>query len=198
MSTWLSIDPALGGGNAVICVQPTTKQLAVIDCRIDYGLAKTEQQIEIIRTMAMRYRPSLVIVEFDAQQKGLGNDDRLDAIATMLGFVVKPHRTANNKAIKGDPIYHVAAMNQSFVTGEISIPWADEEYRRKMEPLIHQLRMWRPDLPTKKLRQDAVMALWFCWREWMRIRDGRRAQVPLQPRPTWMINPQLLRRGRVA
>jgi hypothetical protein len=187
-ATWMSIDPALGGGNAVMVVEPTTKCLYVVDCRIDYGLSKTEQQIEILTTMARRYKPSLLIVETDSQQKGLGNDDRLAAVATMLGFTIRPHLTRSAKSIKSDPVYHVAAMNQSFVKQEISIPWADEDTRRRMEPLVHQLRMWRPDIPTKKLRQDAVMALWFVWREWMKVRDARRQQPVAQDRPSWMRN----------
>jgi hypothetical protein len=187
MTSWLSIDPALGGGNAVMAVQPTSRKLYVLDCRIDYGLSKTEQQIEILTTMARRYKPSLLIVEYDAQQKALGNDDRLQAVATMLGFQIRPHLTRSAKSIKSDPVYHVAAMNQSFIKQEISIPYADEDAKKRMEPLIHQLRMWRPDIPTKKLRQDAVMALWFSWREWMRIRDARKAEPVAQYRPSWML-----------
>jgi hypothetical protein len=186
MATWMSIDPALGGGNAVMVVAPTSKKLWVVDCRIDYGLSKTEQQIEILTTMARRYKPSLLIVEYDAQQKALGNDDRLRAVATMLGFTIRPHLTRSNKSIKSDSSYHVAAMNQSFVRQEISIPYEDADSRKRMEPLVHQLRMWRPDIPTKKLRQDAVMALWFVWREWMRIRDAQRAEPVAQFRPSWM------------
>lgn len=183
MTTWIGVDPALGGGCACIVVQPTPKKLHVIDLKVDYGLGQTEQILERITNLARRYHPSLVIIEADAQQKAIGRDERLQATAAMLGFHIQDHTTRGKKHY--DPVYHVAAMNQSFVAQQISIPWADEETKRAMEPLREQLLRWRPDIPTKKLRQDAVMALWFVWRHWMIVRHGSQEAQPQMPRPSY-------------
>jgi hypothetical protein len=180
----MGLDPALGGGNALTIVHPTPDKLFVVDCRIDYGLSKTEEILDIVKWGAVTYRPSLLVVEIDSQQKGLGNDDRLKAMSQLSGFEVRPHRT---QGIKRDEVFEVAAMNQSFIKQEISIPWADENARKRMGPLVEQLRAWRPDIPTKKLRQDAVMSLWFTWRVWMSTRQKRNANREPQWRPSWLV-----------
>lgn len=165
-----------------------SKKLWVLDIRVDYGFSKTEEIIDSIARMAIAYRPHLCIVEYDAQQKGIGNDDRLSALGAIQGFQVQPHLTRQNKGI--DQVFGVAAMNQSFVKGEVSIPWGDENTKRRMDALVHQLRAWRPDVPTKKLRQDAVMSLWFCWRYWMSTREAHRAPAERPWRPAFMEGPQ--------
>jgi hypothetical protein len=180
----LGVDPALGGGCAVVACALGAEKLWVLDCDIRYGLSKTEQILEQITHMARKYRPHLVIVEIDAMNKAVGNDDRLRATGTMLGFSIKPHLTAMNKHV--DQVYGVASMDQSFRLREISIPWKDEETRRHMEELVNQLRKWRPDVKTRDLKQDAVMALWFIWKHWMTLRKAHEpVQVPV-PVPSWL------------
>lgn len=193
----LGCDPALGGGNAVIACALGADKLYVLDCKIDYGLSKTEQQIESIAYMARKYRPHMLILEFDSQQKGLGNDDRLAELGDVLGFSIKPHLTRNNKHM--DAVFGVASMDQSFRKKEISIPWSNEmdpDTRRRMQPLVDQLRKWRPDIPTKLLRQDACMALWFCWRHWMQIRKVHEPTPQPISVPSWLTTSpsQFLRR----
>lgn len=179
----LGVDPALGGGCAVIACAYGEK-LWVLDCRVDYGFSKTEQIFERIQQMARQYRPFRVIIEYDAQQKGIGNDDRLAAMGTLLGFEVKPHLSRLNKHM--DQVFGCAAMNQSFIKSEVSIPWGDDETRRRMEPLVTQLKKWRPDLPSKQLRQDAVMAMWFCWRDWMQTKKVHEEVAEPMSVPSWL------------
>jgi hypothetical protein len=180
----LGCDPALGGGNAVIACALADDRLYVLDCDYRRGLSKTEEQIAIIESMARRYRPHMLILEFDAQQKGLGNDDRLDTLSRLLGFTIKPHLTRGNKNM--DQVFGVASMDQSFKRGEIRIPWGDDDTKRRMEEFVKQLRKWRPDIATKNLTQDAVMALWMVWRHWMQVRAAQEPQVVHQSRPTWL------------
>jgi transposase-like protein len=181
----LSIDPALGGGTALVAASVRADRLDVLDAYTVRGLARTEQQIELIAQYARRYKPSILIVEYDAQQKGLGNDDRLRALGRQLGFTIVPHTTRGQKF---DVPYAVASMNQSFVKHEISIPWADEETRQRMEVLVHQLRGWR--IPEKGKRdtqiQDLVMALWFIWRYWMQTRGVADKKFERAKRPSWL------------
>lgn len=180
----MGLDPALGGGCSLTVCNLTNDKLYVVDNRVDYGLAQVEAIFENVATFGRRYEPSLLIVEYDAQQKGIGNDDRLAALGALLGFAIRPHLTRNTK--HQDPVFGLASMNQTFIKKEISIPWGDEESKRRMENLVTQLRSWRPDIPTKKLRQDAVMSLWFVWRYWMQIRKQHETVPQAQWRPSWV------------
>src|SRR5262249_26823383 len=114
-----SLDPALGGGCAVITAD-LSDQLIILDAETRYELARTEEIFALMENQIRRYHPSLVIVEYDAQQKGIGNDDRLAAMGDRYGFRVQPHLTRGQKS---DEVFGVASMDQSFMKGEIRIPW---------------------------------------------------------------------------
>ncbi len=179
----LGHDPALGGGNAMT-VCHLGDRLQILDCRTDYDLSKTEEQLALMETFVANYRPNVVIVEFDAQQKGFGNDDRLKAMSERYGFRIRPHLTRGKKM---DEVFGVASMDQSFKKGEIRIPYGDLRTQDRMAPLLQQLRNWRPDVKTKDLTQDLVMSLWFCWLFWQEIRKTH--DVPPVPaaRPSWTL-----------
>jgi len=191
--TVLGFDPALGGGTAIIACTVTAEKLYVVDAEVQYGLNKTEELLSLIDKYARKYRPSVVIIEIDAQQKGLGNDDRLHAIAAEVGFEVRPHTTRMNKA---DEVFGTAQMNRSFIAREVSIPWGDDLSRERMTPLLNQLRAWRPPALSpitgkmmKAPKQDLVMALWFVWKWWyQQVQDLRTNRAPLQmpSRPSWI------------
>src|SRR5258708_1919827 len=138
----LGVDPALGGGHAMVASDLGDK-LTIVDARSDTGLSRTEEQLELIGNFVVNYRPSVVIVEFDSQQKGLGNDERLRALGHRHGFVIRPHLTRQKKM---DEIFGVASMDQSFRKGEIRIPWGDQPTKDRMNDLVTQLKAWRPDI----------------------------------------------------
>lgn len=171
----MSLDPALGGGNALLVCAHHPDKLEIIDGALDYDLSQVEQILTRIAEYAGRYQPVELIVERDAFQKGLANDDRLHELGKRFGFRVHPHTTTGNKA---DPILGVASMAGSFIRGEVRIPWGDDYAQRRMEPLCHQLRSWRPNMPGRLLVQDMVMSLWFNWRDWM----SRRQTINKPPR----------------
>lgn len=159
------------------------EKLTVLDARTDYDLSQTEEILANLLEFVKLYRPSIVTVEFDAQQKGLGNDDRLRAMGELWGFTVRPHYTRGQKL---DEIFGVASMDQSFKKGEVRIPYGDQRSKDRMQPLLNQLRAWRPDIKTKNLVQDLVMALWFVWRHWMTVRKTHEAPPPPAWRPSWI------------
>lgn len=187
----LSLDPALGGGNALTACVHEVAKLKILDQKIDYQFARMEDILVGIEDFAQRYHPNVVIIERDAFQKALVNDTRLAAIARRYGFQIVPHTTASAKA---DPILGVASMASAFILGEVSIPWQDDFTRRRLDGLVTQLRAWRPDVPARLLKQDAVMSLWFNWRYWMENRIARsgddewragwnRTSLPYNPTP---------------
>ncbi len=181
----IGLDPALGGGNAMTVAELGDK-LTILDCRTDYGLSRTEEQLDLIQGFVVKYSPSIVIVEFDSQQKGLGNDERLRAMSMRHGFTIRPHLTRQKKM---DEVFGVASMDQSFKKGEIRIPWGDQATIDRMTPLVTQLRAWRPDIKTKHLTQDLVMSLWFVWLYWQSITKAHTAPPAPAWRPSWLNEP---------
>ena len=175
--TALGVDPALGGGMALVAADLSEK-LTILDCSTTYNLSRTEEQLELIGWYVVKYRPSVVIIEFDSQQKGLGNDERLRALGHRHGFTIRPHLTRQKKM---DEVFGVASMDQSFKKGDIRIPYKDQADKDRMADLIAQLKAWRPDIATKHLTQDLVMALWFVHLFWF---ETRRVHTP-EPAPAW-------------
>lgn len=185
--------PCFGGGFAQVAADLGDK-LTILDCKTTYDLSRTEEQIDLIKDMVISYRPSLVIIEFDAQQKGLGNDDRMKALALLYGFTIRPHITRGKKM---DEVFGVASMDQSFKAGDIRIPYGDQVTQDRMAALLTQLRAWRPDIKTKNLTQDLVMSLWFLWRHWMEIRKVH-VEVPAPAyRPSWLFDEGAIRGQRL-
>lgn len=165
----IGVDPALGGGNAVVTCYLQPNRLEIVDIDRRFNLSKTEEILTVIEAQAMRYSPRLVIVEEMAYQKALRNDDRLEALGAKHGFRVIGHRTGRNKM---DEVIGVASMATSFRMKEIDIPWGDDEAKRRFEDMIKEFCAWRPDKKTRDLRQDMVMAFWFVWLYWMEVRKG--------------------------
>lgn len=159
----LSLDPALGGGNALMALSFFPDKLVLIDLDVERDLSKVEQILEKIERFAIQYRPVEVVIEEAAFQKALVYDDRLQAMARAYGFRIIPHSTNRNKA---DAVLGVASMAGDFMRGSVHIPWGDDYSQVRMETLCNQLLAWRPNVPTKMIVQDTVMALWFAWRRW--------------------------------
>lgn len=185
MAIAIGVDPALGGGHAMVCAH-LGEQLTVLDARTDTGLSRTEEQLDLIQNFVVKYRPNLVIIEYDAQQKGLGNDERLRAMSLRHGFTIRPHLTRQKKM---DQVFGVASMDQSFKKGDIRIPWGDQDTIDRMTALVNQLRAWRPDIQTKHLTQDLVMALWFVWLYWQSIKAHHVEKPAPAWRPSWLLEP---------
>jgi hypothetical protein len=162
--TIAGLDPALGGGNAIVCAQTTATQFRVLAAQVDYHLARNEDIYGIIRSMC-RFRFTKLVVEKNSQQRGIARDDRLRDLGKIYGFAIEEHETGKNK---WDFVLGVGAMAGDFIRGAIRFPDADVESRRRMEPLRGELLAWRPNVDPKLLRQDLVMALWFTWLAWTR------------------------------
>lgn len=175
----LSLDPALGGFCALTAAAWTPETFQVVDFREEPGLSRNEQIFDMVADFARRYGPGEVIVEINSLQRGLARDDRMRDMEKTFGFRIVEVETNQNK---WDVMFGVAAMAGSFIRREMILP--DEEgegafSRRTLEPLLNQLEQWRPNVPTKLLRQDGVMSLYFNWRRWMEWREAGRVDAAM-------------------
>lgn len=167
---YAGLDPALGSNNVVIACEATQDgRLIVRRIREDIGLQQNEQIMAALGETVewcniAGARVTDVVIESMAFQRGLARDERLQELAFRHGFACREHLTGWNKY---DENIGVASMVSSFLTGEIVLPWAEDDYtRNEIGELIRQLKAWKPGKRGTKLRQDRVMALWFVWILW--------------------------------
>lgn len=184
----LSLDPALGGGNVLTCLSYNATRIRIVDQVEDRNLARTEQIIARITDFVERYHPNTLVIEANAFQRGLGNDDRILALAAEFGFRVLPHLTGSGGFRKQDEIMGIARMATTFRKQVFEVPFSAQA-RPTIEPLLGQLYDWQPNIPTRNLVQDRVMSLWFGWLAAMAERkilglvsdDWNRKGLPYKP-----------------
>jgi hypothetical protein len=182
-----SVDPGLGAGYCSMKVGAMSPQrLSIIDSFNKTGLGRYEDIFDQMEVFTRMYHPMAWVVETNAMQKGLGRDDRLRAMAERHGFRIIEHNTAHNKS---DPQVGVASMAGAFMRKEISLPYGDEEARRKMMTLVKQLYKWRPDVPSRYLIQDEVMSLWFNWKWWQTLKRSMQIDTSAWNRPAMPMAP---------
>jgi hypothetical protein len=161
------VDPALGGVAAFVVCGYDSLRLHVLDVLGISGLSTYDQLFAQIEQWSQRYNPESWSIETESFQKGLVNDKRVLDLAERYGFSPIPHITHGRKF---DAVIGVASMAGAFARGEIRLPYGDEHARQETDKLLTELRNWRPDVPTKMLKQDRVMALWFTYVRWTQIR----------------------------
>lgn len=157
------LDPSLRNETAWTVAAYDTNHFTIVDSIAEPGLGSTENIITRTEYLAITHGFSTLVVEENAFQRGLVQDERLQALGRTYGFRIVAHTTAANKL---DEDIGVARMPTSYLQGQVTIPWGDEPTRARMEPLIEQHRSWRPKVRGTVLRQDRVMATWFCWLHW--------------------------------
>lgn len=167
---YIGLDPALGGVNCLIACEVSPEgQLIVRRIREDSNLQQNEQIMAALGETVewcniSGGRVSDVVIESMVFQRGLARDERLQDLSRWHGFATREHLTGWNKY---DENIGVASMVSSFLSGEIVLPWAEDDLtRNEIGELIRQLKAWKPGKRGTKLRQDRVMALWFVWILW--------------------------------
>lgn len=167
---YIGLDPALGGNNVIVACEVTPEgQLIVRRIREDVGLQQNEQIMAALGDVVQWCtisggRVTDTVIESMVFQRGLARDERLQDLAYYYGFACREHLTGWNKY---DENIGVASMVSSFLSGEIVLPWAEDDLtRNEIGELIRQLKAWKPGKRGNKLRQDRVMALWFVWILW--------------------------------
>jgi hypothetical protein len=159
------LDPAMVGDTAVVAyaVNRNDHKRYIIDT---HKITRpTPAQIrQLIFDWTENYRPSEWVVEKNAFQAFLTQDEGIRQHLASRGVQLKEHHTGNNKWDAG---FGVASMSTLFGTKQ----QADGKHHRdnlihlpsdqteNVKALIEQLITWSP---TTKGKTDMVMALWFC------------------------------------
>ena len=132
------------------------------------------------------YAPSEWIVERNAFQSFLTQDEGIRNFLASKGTVLREHHTGNNKWDAG---FGVASMSTLFGTKQQdgkhhrdNLMHLPSDQTENIKSLIEQLITWSP---TTKGKTDMVMALWFC-----EIRAREMLNVGLNQK-THMRNPFL-------
>lgn len=169
--TICAMDPAIAGDCAAVAlsVDRQSGKRYVLDMRVISS--PTPAQIRgMIEEFTEVYQPSEWVIEENAFQGYLSQDENLRSYLANKGVVLKPHHTGSNKM---DPDFGVASMSGLFGTvaqdpktglrkhqddNLIELPSTQAPGVRL---LIEQLVSWSPAVKTKHRKQDTVMALWF-------------------------------------
>lgn len=170
----IGIDPAMSGDTAAVAyaVDRRTHKRYIMDVHV--MTAPTPAAIRsLIKEWTDAYKPHTVIVESNAFQLFLTQDEEIRNFLSTRGVNYRPHYTGNNKQ---DPEFGVASLAPLFGTiikrdgvnnnfkhaGDNLIELPDSSRSEHVKKLIEQLVTWQPGVQGKKLKMDAVMALWFC------------------------------------
>jgi len=181
----VGLDPGYGK-NAVMACGMTPRRMIPLAWRVDDGLENTQAIFGVVEEYLHQFhipsrnlRVTDVIIEDKAFQRGLLTDEGLKAMRARFGFRVTGHQTGQNKY---DPEIGVPQMARAFERDEIQLPGADDSATVAARVLLDkELLSWRPKMRGTQLKQDLVMAAWFCWLVWRTRRHhlaGERGQAP--------------------
>ena len=166
------LDPAMVGDTAAVCyaVDRVSHKRYIVDA-IKITRPTPAQIRQLITDWTNVYAPSEWIVERNAFQSFLTQDEGIRQFLASRGTILREHHTGNNKWDAG---FGVASMSTLFGTKQqdgkhhrdnlIHMP---SDQTENIKALIEQLITWSP---TTKGKTDMVMALWFCEiraREWL-------------------------------
>jgi hypothetical protein len=158
------LDPAMVGDTAAICyaIDRATSKRYIVD-----AIKITRPSPAAIRNLIFDwtslYGPSEWIVEKNAFQAFLTQDEGIKMHLASKGVQFKEHHTGNNKWDAG---FGVASMATLFGTKQFdgkhhrdNLIHLPSDQTENIKALIEQLITWSP---TTKGKTDMVMALWFC------------------------------------
>ena len=184
--TVCAMDPAMSGDTFTVAISGdrNTKRRYLLDA--SRMPAPTPQRIrEIIFQWTERYKPAVWVIEKNAFQLFLTQDEEINAFLQSRGIRLVQHYTGNNKM---DLEYGVASLGTLFGSfgpdgkpaknALIEFPRAESE---GVKALIEQLITWSPGTKNK---QDGPMALWFAETQ---LRDYVNQQGSYGK--TWVRNP---------
>lgn len=158
------LDPAIVGDTAavVMAIDRRRKKRYVLDATT---ITRPSPQAirDLITTFTDKYKPTEWVVERNAFQGYLTQDENLRMWLANRGVMLREHTTSRNKWDVG---FGVAAMASLFGSIESSgkhhrdnLMHLPSDRHEGIRLLIDQLVTWSPETKNKT---DLVMALWFC------------------------------------
>jgi len=158
------LDPAMVGDTAVVCyaIDRTSHKRYIVDA-IKITRPTPAAIRQLIFDWTALYQPSEWIVEKNAFQSFLTQDEGIRQNLASRGVLLREHHTGSNKWDSG---FGVASMSTLFGTKQHdgkhhrdNLMHLPSDQTENVKALIEQLITWSP---TTKGKTDMVMALWFC------------------------------------
>jgi hypothetical protein len=158
------LDPAMVGDTAVVCyaIDRVSHKRYIVDA-IKITRPTPAAIRQLIFDWTGLYQPSEWIVEKNAFQSFLTQDEGIRQNLASRGVLLREHHTGNNKWDSG---FGVASMSTLFGTKQFdgkhhrdNLIHLPSDQTENVKALIEQLITWSP---TTKGKTDMVMALWFC------------------------------------
>ena len=158
------LDPAMVGDTAAVCyaIDRVSHKRYIVDA-IKITRPTPAQIRQLIMDWTNVYTPNEWIVERNAFQSFLTQDEGIRAFLATKGILLREHHTGNNKWDSG---FGVASMSTLFGTKQAdgkhhrdNLMHLPSDQTENIKALMEQLITWSP---TTKGKTDMVMALWFC------------------------------------
>ena len=158
------LDPAMVGDTAAICyaIDRTSHKRYIVDA-IKITRPTPAAIRQLIFDWTNLYTPSEWVVEKNAFQSFLTQDEGIRQHLSTKGVLLKEHHTGSNKWDSG---FGVASMSTLFGTKQAdgkhhrdNLMHLPSDQTENIKSLIEQLITWSP---STKGKTDMVMALWFC------------------------------------
>ena len=158
------LDPAMVGDTAVVCyaIDRTSHKRYIVDA-IKITRPTPAAIRQLIFDWTGLYQPSEWIVEKNAFQSFLTQDEGIRQNLASRGVLLREHHTGTNKWDSG---FGVASMSTLFGTKQFdgkhhrdNLIHLPSDQTENVKALIEQLITWSP---STKGKTDMVMALWFC------------------------------------
>ena len=170
----IGIDPAMSGDTAAVAyaIDRRSHKRYVMDVHV--MTSPTPAAIRsLIREWTDTYHPHTVIVESNAFQLFLTQDEEIRNFLATRGISYRPHYNGINKQDHEFGVASLAPLFGSIIkrdglnnnfkhAGDNLIELPDSSKNEHVKKLIEQLVTWQPGKQGKQLKMDAVMALWFC------------------------------------
>ena len=158
------LDPAMVGDTAVVCyaIDRVSHKRYIVDA-IKITRPTPAAIRQLIFDWTGLYQPSEWIVEKNAFQSFLTQDEGIRQNLASRGVLLREHHTGTNKWDSG---FGVASMSTLFGTKQFdgkhhrdNLIHLPSDQTENIKALIEQLITWSP---STKGKTDMVMALWFC------------------------------------
>jgi hypothetical protein len=158
------LDPAMVGDTAVVCyaIDRVSHKRYIVDA-IKITRPTPAAIRQLIFDWTGLYQPSEWIVEKNAFQSFLTQDEGIRQNLASRGVLLREHHTGSNKWDSG---FGVASMSTLFGTKQFdgkhhrdNLMHLPSDQTENIKALIEQLITWSPNTKGKT---DMVMALWFC------------------------------------